>query len=98
MTINIRYQAHVQNIGWQGWVQDGQIAGTTGQGLRMEALMIGLTGPTDGLGVVYQAHVENVSWQELVANEEVAGTTGQGLRMEAIKIVLALLHPGAPGA
>lgn len=27
----VRYRAHVQNIGWQGWKTDGQTAGTVGQ-------------------------------------------------------------------
>jgi hypothetical protein len=36
----ICYQAHVQNIGWQGTVCNGQQAGTTGQSLRMEAVQI----------------------------------------------------------
>ena len=36
----IRYRAHVQREGWQAWVYDGQVAGTTGKSLRMEALQI----------------------------------------------------------
>ena len=34
----IEYRAHVQNIGWMNWVRDNAVAGTTGQGLRMEAI------------------------------------------------------------
>ncbi|WP_420217514.1 hypothetical protein [Paenibacillus elgii] len=26
---HIEYRAHVENLGWQGWVRDGDIAGTT---------------------------------------------------------------------
>lgn len=36
----IRYRAHVQKLGWQDWVYDGKVAGTTGRSLRMEALQI----------------------------------------------------------
>jgi uncharacterized protein YjdB len=36
----VEYQAHVQNIGWQNWVKDGEVAGTTGQSKRMEAIKI----------------------------------------------------------
>lgn len=36
----IRYRAHVQKQGWQDWRNDGQIAGTTGQKLRLEAVQI----------------------------------------------------------
>lgn len=37
---NIFYRSHVQNIGWQNWVRNGQLSGTTGQSLRMEAIQI----------------------------------------------------------
>jgi Astacin (Peptidase family M12A)/Clostridial hydrophobic W len=40
---NISYQAHLQNIGWQGYVSEGSVAGTTGQFRRLEALQINLT-------------------------------------------------------
>ncbi len=51
--MDIQYRAHVQNIGWQDWVQNGEVAGTTGQALQMEAIQIDLTGvdSTDNLGV-----------------------------------------------
>jgi len=39
---SIRYSAHVQNIGWQDYASDGAVAGTTGECLRMEAIMIRL--------------------------------------------------------
>lgn len=84
----VQYQAHVQNIGWQNPVADGQLAGTTGQGLQMEALKIGLTNSPSGAGICYQAHVQNIGWLNEVCNNQVAGTTGQGLGMEAIKIRL----------
>ena len=34
------YRVHVQNIGWQDWKKLGEMAGTIGQGLRIEALEI----------------------------------------------------------
>lgn len=42
-SVGVTYQGHVQNIGWQAWVADGQMAGTQGQSLRMEALKVKLT-------------------------------------------------------
>ena len=35
--LNIKYQVHVQNIGWQGEKQNGEMAGTTGESLKIEA-------------------------------------------------------------
>ena len=37
---HVVYYAHVQNIGWMGPFYDGQVAGTVGQSLRVEAVMI----------------------------------------------------------
>ena len=34
------YEAHVQDIGWQGVRKDGEVAGTTGQSKRIEAVRI----------------------------------------------------------
>ncbi|WP_425862558.1 CAP domain-containing protein [Arthrobacter sp. TWP1-1] len=38
--IKFRYRVHVQNIGWMPWVNDGEVAGTVGQSLRIEAVEI----------------------------------------------------------
>ena len=35
---SIYYRAHCQNIGDQEWKHDGELAGTTGQALRMESI------------------------------------------------------------
>lgn len=43
-TRHICYQTHVENIGWQNEVCDGQVAGTTGQSLRIEAIRIRVVG------------------------------------------------------
>jgi YD repeat-containing protein len=42
---HVWYQANVQNLGWTDPVEDGAIAGTTGQGLQMEALRIFIVKP-----------------------------------------------------
>ncbi len=88
-TIGVTYQGHVQNIGWQNWVSDGAETGTDGQGLRVEALKIKLTGnvPT-GASIEYQGHVQNIGWQTPVADGAEIGTDGKSLRVEAVKIAL----------
>ena len=86
-SVGVTYQAHVQSIGWQPAVSDGQIAGTVGLSKRMEALKVALTNVSSG-GVTYRAHVQSIGWQSAVSNGQIAGTTGLGLRMEAIQISL----------
>ena len=84
---DLSYSAHVENIGWQGYVEDGDIAGTTGRALRIEALKINLTGSISG-NVEYRAHVQNIGWKSWVSSDQVAGTTGCRLPMEAVSIRL----------
>ncbi len=83
----LNYRTHVQTIGWQGYVNDGSISGTTGQGKRLEAIELKLIHPEDG-GISYQTHVEKIGWQDEVENGKLAGTTGQAKRLEAIRIKL----------
>ncbi|MFF5803438.1 MULTISPECIES: polysaccharide deacetylase [unclassified Streptomyces] len=79
------YSAHVQDIGWQSAVCDGQIAGTTGQSRRMEAVVIATRGVG---GICANAHLADVGWQGWACAGEGAavtvGTTGQSRRMEAL--------------
>lgn len=85
----LNYQAHVSNIGWQTEVKEGEIAGTTGKSLAVEALRLNMVLPegTEG-GIEYAAHVSNIGWQKSVQNGEIAGTTGKSKSIEAIKINL----------
>lgn len=46
--VSLRYQAHVQNYGWQTEVGERQWAGTMSQSLRLEALRIRVVRAADG--------------------------------------------------
>ena len=87
--------------GWGPWVSDKAIAGTIGEGRRVEAVEVktGCTIPTTHL----ESHVQTFGWQapgetkngvwcgpgfELSSsgpNHECLGTQGRGLRLEALK-------------
>ena len=89
----IRYKTHVQNIGWQNSdFYDGQLAGTTGRALSIEAIKINVTelGKQNDLtgSIIYEAHVQDIGWQGEVADGEIAGTTGRNKKIEALKIHL----------
>ena len=82
--------AHVQNIGWQGY-RNGYnvIVGTVGQALRMEALCINRPS-TDITGdITYETHVQDVGWQDTRKNGSVAGSTGASRRIEALSVSLS---------
>lgn len=39
-SVPLRYRVHVQNIGWMPWVSNGEVAGTTGKSLQIEAFQL----------------------------------------------------------
>ena len=84
----IRYCTHVQTYGWQGFVFDGSLSGTTGQAKRLEGIRIALTDIPGGGGVRYRTHVQGYGWQGWRSDGAVAGTVGEGRRLEAIRIEL----------
>ena len=86
VTDNISYQVHVKDYGWLSEILEGNVAGTTGQARRMEAIKINLKG-IDGV-LKYQVHVEQYGWLPEVLEGKIAGTTGESKRMEAIIIKL----------
>ena len=85
---DIRYSAHVAELGWQGWMKDGAPAGTTGKALSVQALKIEQPNPQFDGAIRYSAHVADIGWQGWVENGNLAGTVGQNKQMEAIRIEL----------
>lgn len=85
----VRYQTHVQDIGWQDKVSDGATAGTTGQNKRLEAVKIALYEQEYDGGVEYQTHIQDIGWeQDWKSDDTMSGTSGQAKRLEAIRIRL----------
>lgn len=82
---SITYQAHVQDQGWLAAVQDGVQAGTTGSGLRMEALRVDLSALPEqyaGSGLDMGAHIQN--YGDTPAAGDMIGKVGESKRVEAI--------------
>lgn len=78
------YKAHVANIGWQSQVRDGQVAGTTGRGLGIEAIEFA---PPSNIGLKISAHIAYDGWVDYdLPSGGIVGTTGQSKSIEALKI------------
>lgn len=86
--LHVQYNAHVQYDGWQAWKVDGEMSGTEGRSLRVEALNIKLLNAPAGAGIIYRAHVQYDGWQAWKSNGQMAGTSGRSLRVEALEIKL----------
>lgn len=76
----IKYEAHCESIGWQGWKYNGETAGTTGKKLRLEAIRI------DYPEVEAKAHIEGIGWKDYgkITKDTVIGTTGEKKRLECL--------------
>ncbi len=86
---SVKYKCHNQDIGWTGWKEDGQLAGSPNPGLRMEAIRIELGHRLPpGMGIEYQVHIQDRDWLPPVSNGAMAGTEGRALRLEAIRMRL----------
>ena len=84
----ITYQTHVQSYGWQDFVKNGEMSGTSGEAKRLEGIKIKLKNqPYDG-EIEYRTHVQSYGWQDFVKNGEMSGTSGEAKRLEAIEIKL----------
>ena len=85
----IAYRTHVQNVGWQPYMTNGTIAGTSGFGYRLEAMNINLQNQKYTGDIEYRTHIENIGWEnEWKKNDAMSGTSGLGYRLEAMQIRL----------
>ena len=85
----VAYRTHVQNVGWQSYVGDGVMAGTTGKSLRLEAMNIKLQNMKVSGSIQYRTHIQNIGWEKnWKANGATSGTSGKGLRLEAMQVRL----------
>ena len=93
VTPHISYAVNGQDYGWsQGAQTDGEIAGTTGKVLKLEAFKAEIKdaqgNAIDGLGISYTAHMQDAGWSSAKADGESAGIAGGSKRVEAITMVL----------
>ena len=83
---DVTYRAYVQNIGWMNWVKNGEVAGTTGRSLRIEAYEVKLvpktatsntnssstTSYTTKSSLSYSTHVQDIGWQNYVSTKSIS--------------------------
>ena len=97
-TGGILYRVHIQNVGWQSWKNNGELAGTVGEGKRIEAIEIKLTGKmAEYYDVYYSVHLSQNGWSLYTSNGKTAGTTGLSKKVEAVKIILVQKGQKIPG-
>ena len=87
---SLQYRVYVQSFGWMNWTDEGQMAGTTGAGYRIEGIEFRIVKSTAAAApsISYRTHVQNIGWMSYVNDGELAGTSGKDLRVEALNIHL----------
>lgn len=83
-----KYDAHVASIGWQPDRTSGQIVGTSGRALQVEALDIALLQNTLAGTFQSRAHIQRVGWTGWQSGDTRLGTTGRALQLEAVQFRL----------
>ena len=74
------------------------MAGTNGQGKRLEAIRINLYGElANHYDVYYRVHAQSYGWLGWAKNGDAAGTAGKAKRLEGIQIVLVEKGKAGPG-
>lgn len=84
---SICYRAHIQNMGWTNYIENGSQCGTTGHSKRLEAIDIKLSSSIKG-SVQYRTHIQDYGWQDWKKDGELSGTSNYNKRIEAIQIEL----------
>lgn len=82
------YRTHVQSYGWQNFVTNGIVSGTSGEAKRLEGIEICLQGKAD-MQIQYTTHCQSYGWMPWSSDGDMSGTSGEAKRLEAIKIQLS---------
>ena len=86
----VEYTTHVQNVGWQPYMTNGMMAGTSGCSLRLEGIRIKLNNQKYNGTVLYRTHIQNIGWESTYrSGGSMSGTSGRSLRLEAMQISLS---------
>ena len=87
--VGLVYNGRVQNGKMGPGLENGQMAGTTGQSIRLEQIKLSLNqGSYDG-NLKFRAHVQNFGWDAKWSQSgDTVGTTSNALRLEALRIKL----------
>jgi subtilisin family serine protease len=84
----VSYRTHVQRVGWQRYVSNGAMSGTSGKSYRLEGINVMLGSRPYSGGIQYRTHVQRIGWQSWRRDNAMAGTSGKSYRLEAIEIKL----------
>ena len=84
----LEYRSSLKRVGWLDWSAGGEVSGSSGYSLLMDAFAIRLA--DDQSGILYRAHIQDLGWESVYHQDgEISGQSGSGKRIEAIEIKLS---------
>ncbi|WP_049945560.1 GH25 family lysozyme [Candidatus Stoquefichus massiliensis] len=84
----LSYTAHSEKYGWLDSVNKKEVAGITGESLRLEGLKINIENKNINGSIKYSTHIQDIGWTAWKQDGQISGTTGKALQIEGIKIKL----------
>ena len=81
----VNYKTFIEQEGWKSNSSNGQMAGSSGQAKKIEAIKINLKN-SELSNIEYRVHISDYGWQEWKKNNEVSGLPNSGKKIEAIEI------------
>lgn len=81
--VGLEYRTHIAHQGYLGYVDEGQLSGTTGLAIQVEALEVLIDGKNGCIEL--EGQVAQIGWQPA---SKLAGTVGKGLQLEAFRLRL----------
>ncbi len=88
-TPGVSYRSHCQAVGWQPYVSNGTMSGTSGYSYRLEAFNLNLTNAASSNTITYRSYVNGTGWQGWKKNGAASGTSGEKKAITAVEIKLS---------
>lgn len=90
---SVKYQSHIQNVGWVGFRKNGEKSGSTGNSLRLEAIKILLENAPSNYSIEYETNLKGIGWSGWKKDGELSGTTGISKEVNGIRVKLVSDNP-----
>lgn len=85
-TPSLTYRANVGTQGWQGWVQNGAIAGTTGQAQPVTQLAASFSNDAGALSIQYSVSTDGTHWGSWLSDGQATAAAGS---IKAVRMRIA---------
>lgn len=93
----IEYSAHCQSYGWMDWKTGGELAGTSGEYKRLEAIKVRLTGDlAQFYDVYYRSNINMYGWLGWAKNGDASGSQGYSIPINFIQVRLVPKNQSGP--